>query len=231
MEPHYAPRTIAFQSEIFHPLVETDVHRLQRLHNQLFERGSPVYTDFAVLQNGAQLSNPASRPGAISSVAFTSDRIVFREELSALTVDDFGRRVRGITQAACGLLGVQVLTAHQVTIRTLANPRNFRDSRTYIKEGMFGFSDETESFAREPQLFGLRLVFPPNESEPNAHALRIESFHGDPRSIFLENQASFPPLLVARGLDPLERNVQEAYDFLVQRALTFVGHFDVRAEA
>jgi hypothetical protein len=231
MDPHYAPRTIAFLSEIFHPLVEPDTARLQRLHNQLFERGSPVYTDFAVLQNGAQLSNPAARPGAVSSVAFTADRIVFREELSALTVDEFGRRVRGITQAAAGLLGIQVLTAHQVTIRTLANPRNFRDSRAYIKEGMFGFGPETESFGREPQLFGLRLVFPPTETQPNAHSLRIESFHGDPRSIFLENQASFAPLLVTRGLDALERNVEEAYQFLVDRALSFVGHFDVRAEA
>lgn len=231
MEPHYAPRTIAFQSEIFHPLVEPDIARLQRLHNQLYERGSPVYTDFSVLQNGAQLSNPAARPGALSSVAFMPDRMLFREELSPLTVEDFGRRVRGIAQAACGLLGIQVLTAHQVTVRTLANPRNFRDSRAYVKEGMFGFGPETASFGREPQLYGLRMVFPPSESEPNAHALRIESFHGDPRSIFLENQASFAPLLVARGLEPLERNVQEAYDFLVQKALTFVGRFDVRAQA
>ena len=229
MEPHYAPRTVAFQSELFHPLAEADAGRLQRLHNQLFERGSPVYSDFAVLANGATLSNPASRPGAISSASFTHDRMVFREELSHLTVEDFARRVRGIAQAACGLLGVQVLTAHQVTIRTLANPRNFRDSRAYVKEGMFGFGPQVESFGREPQLYGLRLVFPPSEGEPNAHSLRIESYHGDPRSIFLENQASFAPILVARGLEPIERNIDEAYRFLVERGLAFVGRFDVRA--
>ena len=174
MEPHYAPRTIAFQSEILHPLVEADPARLQRLHNHLFEAGQPPYSDFAVLQDGVMFSNPASRPGAISSVAISSERLLFREELTAMTVDEFAVRVRKLSEQVCELLGIQVLTAHQVTLRTLANPRHFVDSREYIKSGMFGFSDETEDFGREPQLLGLRLVFPPSEGEPNAHALRIE---------------------------------------------------------
>lgn len=228
---HYAPRTIAFQSEIFHPLAEPDHAQLQKLHNQLFQSHQPTYTDFSVLANGAMLSNPATRPGAVSSVSFQPDRIVFREELGSLTVEEFGKRVRTLSEAACGLLGIQVLTAHQVTIRTLVNPRNFKDSRAYLKEGMFGFGSEVDDFSREPQLYGLRLVFPPSEGEPNAHALRIESFHGDPRSLFMENQASFAPLLVPRGLEPLEQNIQDAYTFLVERALTFIGRFDVRLEA
>jgi len=231
MNVHYAPRTIAFQSEVFHPLVEADPHRLQRLHNEQFQGLAPAYTDFALLPSGAMLSNPVTRPGAVSSASFTQDRIVFREELSHLTVDEFARRVRTLTEAACAALGVQVLTAHQVTLRTLVNPRNYRDSRNYLKEGMFGFGGEVSEFGREPQLYGLRLVFPPSENEPNAHALRVESFHGDPRSVFLENQASFPPLLVARGLEGLEQHVHETYSFLVERALAFVGRFDVRAEA
>ncbi len=231
MSIHYAPRTIAFQSEIFHPLVEADPYRLQRLHNEQFQGAAPAYTDFALLQNGAMLSNPVTRPGAISSASFTQDRIVFREELSHLTVDEFARRVRTMTESACTALGVQVLTAHQVTLRTLVNTRHWRDSRNFLKEAMFGFDGQEGEFAREPQLYGLRLVFPPSESEPNAHALRIESFHGDPRSLFLENQASFPPLLVARGLEGLEQHVQETYSFLVERALAFVGRFDARAEA
>lgn len=230
MHPHYAPRTVALQSEIFHPVIEANAGRLQRLHNEFFSAGSPAYTDFAVLPNGALLSNPASRPGAISSALFTSDRIVFREELTHVTVDEFARRVVQIGGGACALLGIQVLTAHQVTIRTLVNPRNFKDSRRYLKEGMFGFGDEVEDFGRAPQLYGLRLVFPPNGGEANAHALRIESFHDDPRSLFLENQASFAPLLVARGVDALEQHVQAAYAFLVERGLAFLSRFDVRQE-
>jgi hypothetical protein len=228
---YYAPRTIALHSEILHPVIEPDHGRLQKLHNQLYTGGHPTYTDFAVVGSGAVLSNPVSRPGAASSAAFGPDRMAFREELGSLTVEEFARRVRTIAELATGLLGIQVLTAQQVTIRTLVNPRNFKDSRAYLKQGMFGFSEETEDFGREPQLYGIRLVFPFTEESPSAHALRIESFHSDARSLFLENQASFPPLLVARGLAPLEQNVLDAYQFLVERALAFVGRFDVRETA
>ena len=51
------------------------------------------------------------------------------------------------------------------------------------------------------------------------------------RSLFIENQASFPPILVARGLEVVEHNIRAAYDFLVERALTFVSRFDTRQEA
>ena len=136
-----------------------------------------------------------------------------------------------ISEMATNMLGIQVITGHQVTIRTLVNPRNFKDSRAYLKDGMFGFGNQVDDFAREPQLYGLRLVFPPNEQQPNAHALRIESFHGDTRSLFLENTSNFAPLLVPRGLEPLEQNIHDAYAFLVERALAFVGRFDVRQEA
>jgi hypothetical protein len=228
---HYAPRTIAFKSELGHPLVEPDHARLQKLHNQLFQAQPPPYTDFAVLGSGVQLSNAPTRPGAVSSVAFLADRIVFSEELGSLTVDEFAKRVCSISEMATNMLGIQVITGHQVTIRTLVNPRNFKDSRAYLKDGMFGFGNQVDDFAREPQLYGLRLVFPPNEQQPNAHALRIESFHGDTRSLFLENTSNFAPLLVPRGLEPLEQNIHDAYAFLVERALAFVGRFDVRQEA
>jgi len=119
----------------------------------------------------------------------------------------------------------------QVTVRTLINPRHFRDSRQYLKEGMFGFGDEPEAFGRTPELYGLRLVFPPTPEVPNAHALRIESFSSDPRSLFLEDQASFAPVLVARGLDLLAENVEATYAFLVERSLAFVACFDTSPQA
>jgi hypothetical protein len=111
------------------------------------------------------------------------------------------------------------------------NPRNFKDSRAYLKQGMFGFGDETTDFGREPQLFGIRMVFPPSDTQPNAYSLRIESFNNDPRSLFIENHGNFAPILVARGLEPIERNLLETYSFLVERALHFVGRFDARQEA
>ena len=227
----YPPRTIALLCELFHPPLEPNPVHVQRVHNELFQTPDPAYKSFAVSPNGAVLSNPVTRPGEVSMAAFMPDRFQFREELTSLTVDEFAVRVRDISEQVARLAGVQVFTAQQVTVRTLVNPRHFKDSRQYLKEGMFGFSDQTEAFGRTPELYGLRLVFPPTPELPNAHALRIESFSSDQRSLYLENQASFAPVLLARGLEALSENVQEAYGFLVERSLAFVARFDVSPQA
>ena len=222
----YPLRTIALQCDLFHPPMEPSPVHVQRVHNELFQTPDPAYKSFSFAPSGAVLSNPVSRPGEVSTAAFLADRFQFREELTSLTVDEFAERVRTISERVARLSPVQVFTAQQVTVRTLVNPRHFKDSRTYLREGMFGFSDQIESFGRKAELYGLRLVFPPTPEEPNAHALRIESFTSDARSLFLENQASFAPVLVARGLEVLSENVATAYAFLVERSLSFVGRFD-----
>lgn len=228
---HYAPRTIAFIAELIHPPVAPDPARIQKVHNDLFQTPDPAYKSFAVTPAGTVLSNPVARPGAVSQASFMADRIQFREELGSLTVDEFAQRVQQIAEIVAELCGIQVFTASQVTVRTLVNPRNYSDAREFLKQGMFGFTTETEDFGREPELYGLRMIFPPREDQPNAHSLRIESFNDDPRSLFIENQASFTPILVPRGLDALAENVNDTYAFLVERALTFVGRFDQRQEA
>jgi len=227
----YPPRTIALVCELFHPPLQPNPVHVQRVHNDLFQAPDPAYKSFSVSATGAVLSNPASRPGEVSTAAFLPDRFQFREELTGLTVDEFAVRVRDISEQVAALAGVQVFTAQQVTVRSLVNPRHFRDSRQYLKEGMFGFEDQTDSFGRTPELYGLRMVFAPTAEQPNAHALRIESFSSDKRSLFLENQASFPPVLPARGFQVVADNVQEAYNFLVERSLEFVARFDVSPQA
>ena len=227
----YTPRTIAFLCDLVHPPQTPDTHAVQRLHNAQFESGSPLYNSFNVTHEGAVLSNPMPTPGATSSVSFLADRIRFREELSGLTMDDFGERVLSVTRDAVERLGLQLFTAQQVTVRTLVNPRHFKDSRNFLKAGMFGFGSEVDDFGREPQLYGMRMVFPPGPEEPNAHALRIESFHTDPRSVFVENQASFGPVVVRHGLEAVSSNVEAAYRFVVERALVFLSRFDAHQEA
>ena len=222
----YTPRTIAFLCELQHPPLVPDPGPIQKLHNRMFESGDPTYRSFNVTHEGAMLSNPTTRPDAVSSAAFLANRIVFREEISSLTVESFARRVREVTEIACELRGTQIFTAQQVTVRTLINPRHFRDSRGFLKEGMFGFGGEVADFGREPQLYGMRLVFPATKDEPQYFSLRIESFHNDPRSLFLENQGTFPPIQVGRGLDPIEGNVQATYAFVVERVLRFISNFD-----
>ncbi len=227
----YTPRTIAYSCELLHLPLAPDPLSLQKVHNRMFESGSPRYRNFSVTAEGVLFSNPNSQPSAVSSVAFLKDRFQFREELTGLTTEDFSARVLETSALVCQTRGIQIFTAQQVTIRTLVNPRHFKDSREFLKQGVFGFGAELSDFGREAQLFGLRLVFPPSSETPNAFTLRIESYAGDPRSLFLENQASFGPTVLTRGLEPLGVNIETTYQFLVQRVLAFLGHFDARTEA
>jgi hypothetical protein len=222
----YTPRTIALVCELYHPPLQPDPAPIQRLHNAMFQSGDPFYSSFSVTPAGAVLSNPVSQPGANSYAAFLPDRFQFREELSGLTHDGFAARVKRVSQDVSKLCGIQSFIAEQVTVRTLVNPRNFKDSREYLKQGMFGFDDEVQSFEREPQLYGIRLVFPPEQGQSCAFSLRIESYNNDPRSLFIENQGSFGPILVEQGLDSVEQNIVDTYEFVVQNSLRFVGCFD-----
>ena len=58
--------------------------------------------------------------------------------------------------------------------------------------------------------------------------LRIESYHNDPRSLFLELQAVRGPLAVPDGLEQVAEHIHAAYRFLVDRALPFVARYDLR---
>lgn len=225
---HYAPRTIAFLCELLHPPVTPDPAPIQRIHNELFQGGDPAYQSFHSLPGGAVLSNPVTRPGAVSAAEFLADRIRFREELTGVTAEDFAVRVVGLAARAAELRGVQIFTAQTVVVRTLVNPRHFTDSKAFLREGLLGFEGETRAFEREPELLGLRLVFRPTREEPWAFSLRVESFGNDPRSIFLENHGTFGPVIVARGLDGTRTNVERTYDFVTSRALSFLEQFDVR---
>lgn len=226
----YNPRTVALLAELHHPPLTPDPAAVQRVHNQMYQEGDPAYSSFSVTPAGAVLSNPVAHPGASSYAAFLPDRFQFREELTSLTYDGFARQVRLISERMVAVRGIQVFTGQQVTVRTLVNPRHFKDSRVFLKHGMFGFESQTESFGREPQLFGIRLAFPGEEGRRSAFSLRIESYSNDPRSLYIENQAVFGPILVERGLEEVEANVLEAYGFVVNQTLRFVSAFDAPSE-
>lgn len=232
----YDTRTIAFICELMHPPSQPDTGAVQRVHNSFFQDGAPPYTSFAITPMGPVLTNPSTRPGAVSQAVFLPDRYQFREELGALTCEDFGARVRQVTEAVTAQTGLQDFSGQQVTIRSLINPRHYRNSGDLLKEGLFKMQEPVQQFENDPAIWGIRMVFPPQEAgedeedfgaeRPTANALRIESYAQDPRSLFLENQGSFGQMAVSEGLDVVESNIAAAYEFLTERGLSFISSFD-----
>ena len=223
---NYQPRTIAFLSEAHHAASPPDARAIQKLHNQMFEAGHPLYSSFAVTPSGPVLTNPSIRTGHVSQVAFLPDRVQFREELGALTEDDFGQRLEEVLQAGLPLRGVDSLKGHQVVLRSLINPHSHQDSREFLASAVFRFQDKLETLGATPQLHGLRMVIPPEGPQQRAFAVRVESYTADLRSLFIEIQGTFGPVPLSQGLNPLRENVFETYRFLTERVLPFVARFD-----
>jgi len=223
--PRYAPRTIGFACELLHAARTPDTQAVQRVHNSFFEEPEPAYSSFAVTPLGPILTNPASRQGVISQVAFLADRFQFREELGGLTAEDFGERVKRVADEVGTQNGIQFL-GQQVTIRTLVNPQHIKDARAFIARGMLQAEQALSAFRRPPGLLGIRLAFPPDEESPAAHSVRIESYAQDSRSLFLEIQGSYGKELLSDGPNSTAANIQDTYHFLIQRALRFVADFD-----
>jgi hypothetical protein len=228
--PHHTTRTIAYVCELFHPPLRPDPARIQKIHNALFENGRPLYTSFAVTPLAPVLTNPGARPEVVSQVAFLADRIQFREELGGLTSEGFAGRVREIAERAGEQCGIRAYIGQQVTVRSHVNPRHTSDSREFLRESMFHFGNELSVFERPPGVFGLRLAFPPGGGDATGHALRLESYVQDPRSLFIEVQSGYGGLPLPEGLGGIEANVTETYEFATRRALRFVEHFDRAAE-
>lgn len=232
----YDTRTIAFICELMHPPAQPDTGAVQRVHNSFFQDGNPPYTSFAITPMGPVLTNPSTRPGAVSQAVFLPDRYQFREELGALTCEDFSARVRQVSEAVSAQTGLKNFSGQQVTIRSLVNPRHYKDSRELLRKGLFQLQEPIPHFEYDPAIWGVRMVFPPHEQQgdaaefdedrPTANALRIESYAQDTRSLFLENQGSFGQIAAQDGLDILEKNILSAYEFLTERGLGFVASFD-----
>lgn len=223
----YDPRTIAFFVELLHPPIQHDARKLQALHGELFTDQKSFYRNFAIVEGGAVYSNPPSMPNANSTACFLPDRVQVREEFTGAALDDACARLERIAGLAVSHMGIQLFTAQQCVVRSLVNPKHFRDSREFLARALFRFTqDDLQTFARPAQLLGMRFVFPRVEDKPEIYSLRLESYNGDPRSLYLENVGTFGPLLAAQGLAALSENLRSSYRFLTEEVLEFLTRFD-----
>ena len=71
-----------------------------------------------------------------------------------------------------------------------------------------------------------RILRERTAGESTAHALRIESYVQDARSLFVEVQSTFGPFTLPEGLQSAEDNVLATYEFLRDRALGFLAQYD-----
>lgn len=225
---NYEPRTIAFGAELLHPPIQLRADLVQRVHNELFQRPELAYHNFGVAQDGIHLTNLSQAQGQISSATFLPDRIVFREELRGITVEDFATRIVNVAGVAYRTLGVAQSVAQQFWVRSLVNPQTVTDSRAFVAEHLLADgSASLPDFGRPVHSVGLRLSFgAPAPSEPTLN-LRIEPWIQEPRSLWLEVIGQFNASLPAAQIPEVGAGLFQTYRFMTGPALDFVARYDV----
>ncbi len=228
----YDPRTIALLAELIHPPLELQAARVQEIHNELYKGSEFQYQNFSVGPEGIALSNPVENPGAVSMVNFLPDRIQLREEMTGTHVDDFRRRLEHVLRTAIEKLSLPILVARQYVVRSLISPRHYADSREFLGTGVCRLQNEQlQDFERPVGLFGFKMIFPVAEGENDYHTLRVESFNQDPRNVFLEDIATFTQPVMPAELEELGGEMMATYEFLKDKALSFLARFDRNPEA
>lgn len=225
----YDPRTIAFVTEAYFPPMQQDGLRVQQVHHELFGSARAGYRNFNLVAGGAMLSNPHINGSANSSVTVLQDRVRIAEELTDTSLDDFLARQEIVLRLLAQKLEIPVFVACQVAIRSLVSSRQYRDARDFLARGVLRFNDDgLAPFGRAPHTLGLRFVFPQSADERNVYQVRIESYTGDVRSVFLENVGMFPGVVLAGDVEKLGEPVRQTYNFLTERVLEFLARFDQR---
>ncbi|QDU84076.1 hypothetical protein Pla163_11780 [Planctomycetes bacterium Pla163] len=222
----YSTRTIGYHCELLHPPGPVDPNLVQRVHNGLFASPDPLYKSFAVNHDGCALSNIAVRPGAVSQAAFLVDRYRFNEEGTGLTPDEFADRVTTLASQISEAKGLSIFTGQVVTLRTLVNPRAYPTALELLGEGVLRWNAEENSLGRPVGGLGLRLVLPATPEYPNTFNVRIETIANDRRSLFLENQGTFPPQPVREGLASVRAHIDATYRFLTGPVLDLLAQRD-----
>ncbi len=223
----YDPRTIAFVAEILHPPHQVRPDLVQAVHNALYRQPAIGYQNFQVAPDGIHLTNLPQAPGQISSASFTWDRVVLREELRGLTVEDFATRLVNVVTTAFQTLGITASLAQQFVVRSLIAPRNFRDGRAFLAERLIApGTNAWQRFGRPLGALGTRFVFPPQPGGRETYHVRVETWPQDARSLWIENTASFAGPIPLAETPTLANHLQATYRFLTGPVADFLAAFD-----
>lgn len=224
----YEPVTIGLLSELIFQPMQVETSQVQSIHNELFEKQEFSYQNFSVGPGGISMSNPPTKPGHVSAVNFMPDRLQISEEMGSSYPENYCERIAVLAELAFRKLQIPMLMAQQHIVRSVVRAKSFADSRDFLSQGVCKIEASAfQVFERPVGLFGLKLAFPPANGEDVFHNLRIESFNEDPRSIFIEDISTHTRAVTPGQLEDLTRSLMGTYNFLKDKALAFLAHFDM----
>lgn len=223
----YDLRTIALRAEVIFAPVQLRPDVVQGIHNSLYRQSELSYQNFQIAADGIHLTNLPRRPGEASVATFLPDRMVFREELQACTMEEFATRIVNVASIGFRALGITATLAQQFMIRSLMSPRHVEEGRILLMERILRTEPGAlEDFGRPIQSAGLRLVFPQTENHQEVFQVRIESWPQDPRSLWIENVGSFAQSTQVENLPQITNYLYATYKFMTGPVGRFLSRYD-----
>jgi hypothetical protein len=220
-------RTLSLLTELIHIPSKHPFERLRDVYNQV--SSSCGYDNFIRLPNGARLERGQGEESSVSTFTFLNDRLQMVEDNVAMSVEQSGKKLVAVLEAAMPILGIPIFLIQQYTVRAIASPNSYRSASEFIGKSLFRIREEDVAvFGRPTSIFGLRLVFPPQKSQLHHFNVRIESYTRDPQSVYLENVGVWKTPVQVGQLQTLQKNLEETSEFLAVNVCRFLSQYDRR---
>ena len=230
------PRTINYLSELIHVPISVQVENLRLAYSKLCEKEG--YENFIRTADGCrieagriegQVPDKNSLQGEqLSSLTFKKDRIQIVEENNRMSLEQYRSRVESVAQVATEVLKVPLFLVHQTTVRAITTPNCYKSAGEFLSDYLFKIqASEIQPLGRPTSVVGLRLLFPPTQNEPSKFNVRVETYLKEPRSLYLENVATFQQPTPAQSLSLLGEHVEKAANFVSNNLWTFLTQYDI----
>ncbi len=219
------PRTVSRILEYFHLPIQHAPEVLRDVYLQVSR--SCEFDNFIRIPGGARLESVASEGSASSSVSFLKDRISFQEEQPSSSLEILLRRIEATLGVATAKCNIPLFVARNITFRAVVPAPRGQHGSQFLSENFFKLEPEHFSdFERPGALVGFRMQFHPKDPtrEP-LHQVRIETYLKDPRSLFVEDWATFKVPIQSRDLARLSTEAKEVEAFLGERVTAFLAQF------
>ena len=221
------PRTISLIAELVHVPTVHSAENLREVYNEVCR--SCGYENFIRLQGGARIERRDPDKEGFSQLNILNDRIQITEDHTGVSVEQFGKRIVAVVEAALPKLQIPLLLAQQNTVRAVVLPNNYRSASEYLALSVFKISaEDLQPLGRPTNVFGFRLVFPPTQEFPQNYNVRVESYVRDAKALYIENVGTFKSPIQTQNLAVLERNLEATSGFLADNVVPFLSKYDRR---
>ncbi|MDE0960355.1 MAG: hypothetical protein OSB09_06205 [Planctomycetota bacterium] len=211
--------TLGVSIDLIHLPTQITAEQLRDVYMEV--SGTCGYENFTRTPTGARLESSAGAESGVSGVSrvtFGKDRLQFEEQGTGTGTDVLFRRIEEVLRSLRQRVKIPMIVARTRNHRTLIQVPGGGQASAWLSENAFNLDGEDfNAIGRPASLSGLRLQLPPQVQGEAHHLVRIEAWLKDPRSLFIEDVATWRfPL-------PLDQMEKLGQDLRAAEQVTSVG--------